>query len=304
MSTMEFGTFLAHQHDVAAVARRAESLGYDVLGAGEHVSFYGPVTNSFVSLAAAAGATESIRLMSAIVLVPLYPAALVAKLGAALQVASDGRYLFGVGGGGEYPREFEACGVPVNERGARTNEALEVINRLWHEDEVTFAGRFSTLNEVTIAPRHPTPPPVWVAGRQEAAMRRTARYATGWMPYMYTPEQLARSISTIGQMAEDVGRSPDEIRHGVFLWSVVHEDGARARQMASDMLSKNYAQDFSKLVDKYALAGEPEHCQARLREYMDAGATLTLMPAATSDEDADASISLMAESVIKPLKGG
>jgi len=302
VTTMEFGTFLAHQHDVAGVARRAESLGYDILAAGEHVSFYGPVTNSFVTLGVAAGATRTIRLMSSIVLLPLYPAALAAKLGAALQVASDGRYLFGVGVGGEYPREFEACGVPVKERGARTDEALQVINQLWHQDEVTFEGRFNTLKEVTIAPRHVTPPPVWVAGRQEAAMRRTARYGTGWMPYMYTPEQLAKSISTINTLAEDAGRSPEDIRHGIFLWSVVHEDGERARQMAIDMLSKNYAQDFSGLVDKYALAGNPDQCKARLQEYIDAGATLALLPAATSDDQAEASMTLMADAVVKPLK--
>ena len=241
--------------------------------------------------------------MSSIVLLPLYPAALAAKLGSALQVASGGRYLFGIGVGGEYAPEFEACGVPIKERGARTNEALEIITRLWREDVVTYHGRFNTLNDISIAPRFEVPSPVWVAGRQEAAMLRVARHGSGWLPYMYTPEQLSKSIDTINRMAEDEGRDPKEIQHGIFLWSAVHEDGDRARQMAVDMLSENYSQDFSKLVERYALAGDPEYCRARMQEYIDAGATLALLPPATAEERVDASMALMAETVVRPLKG-
>ena len=73
-----------------------------------------------ISLAAAAAATERIKLLSGIALVPLYPPALLAKLIAMLDVISDGRYSFGIGIGGEFPKEFDAVGVPVKERGART----------------------------------------------------------------------------------------------------------------------------------------------------------------------------------------
>ncbi|MEQ8495428.1 MAG: LLM class flavin-dependent oxidoreductase, partial [Gammaproteobacteria bacterium] len=81
-----FGTTLPAPHDIAASARHIEDLGFDVLGCGEHVSFYGDTANAFISLSVAAGVTSRIRLMSTITLVPLYPAALLAKLGAALDV--------------------------------------------------------------------------------------------------------------------------------------------------------------------------------------------------------------------------
>jgi alkanesulfonate monooxygenase SsuD/methylene tetrahydromethanopterin reductase-like flavin-dependent oxidoreductase (luciferase family) len=126
---LRFGTALRSPSDVAASAQRIEALGFDVLGCGEHVSFHGDTANGFVSLSVAAGATSRIQLMSTITLVPLYPAALLAKLGAALDVASGGRFMLGVGVGGEYPNEFEACGVPVKQRGSRTDEALEVLHR-------------------------------------------------------------------------------------------------------------------------------------------------------------------------------
>ena len=131
MAKIEFGTALPGTDKTAEFAQRAEELGFDYLGCGEHVMFHGPVGNTFISLSVAAGATKKIQLISSIVLLPLYPAALVAKMGSALDVASGGRYNFGVGIGGEFPKEFEACGVPVNQRGSRTNEALEVINKLW-----------------------------------------------------------------------------------------------------------------------------------------------------------------------------
>ena len=124
---VEFGTALRTPYDVAASARRIEQLGFDIIGCGEHVSFYGDTANGFVSLSVAAGATTRAKLMSTITLVPLYPAALLAKMGAALDVASGGRYIMGVGVGGEFANEFEACNVPVNQRGSRTDDALEVV---------------------------------------------------------------------------------------------------------------------------------------------------------------------------------
>ncbi|MED6309015.1 MAG: LLM class flavin-dependent oxidoreductase, partial [Pseudomonadota bacterium] len=137
---IEFGTTLRSPSNVAELAQQIESLGFDILGCGEHVSFYGDTANGFISLSVAAGVTKDIRLMSAITLVPLYPAALLAKLGAALDVASGGRYTMGVGVGGEFPNEFEACGVPVTQRGLRTDDALEVLTRVWSETDVTYNG--------------------------------------------------------------------------------------------------------------------------------------------------------------------
>ena len=92
---------------------------------GEHVFFHVPCSNAFISLAVAAGATTELKLMSTITLLPLYPAVLAAKQAAALDVASGGRFHMGIGVGGELPREFEASGVPVSERGARTPQGSQ-----------------------------------------------------------------------------------------------------------------------------------------------------------------------------------
>jgi probable F420-dependent oxidoreductase len=301
---IEFGISLGLLRGAKAEARRAEQLGYDYLLTGEHLMFHTPVGNTLVGLAAAAGATERIRLMSGIVLVPLYPAALLAKQVAVLDVVSDGRFSLGVGVGGEFPKEFDAVGVPVRERGARTDEALEVIHRLLTEKDVHFDGRFTRLDGVSIAPRGVQQPrvPFWVAGRKDVAMRRAARHAEGWLPYMYTPEMLAASMTTIARFTEEAGRPAGAVRGGLFIFTCVHDDRATALAMANERLSRQYNQDFSALVPKYTLAGSPQDIVARLREYLDAGARTIMFSPGCPPDYVDENIRLIAEAVLPAFR--
>ncbi len=303
METVELGIGLPRLDAIATSARRAETLGYDFLSTGEHVFFYGPIGNGLISLAAAAGATSTIKLMSTITLVPLYPPALLAKLVTSLDHVSNGRFHLGVGVGGEFAKEFAACGVPVNERGARTNESLEVLRRLWTEENVEFQGRFTVLPGVTLAPKpRQNPMPVWISGRSDAAMRRCARFGTGWLPYMYTPEKLAESLAIISNYAADYERA-DPVRPGLFIFFAVHEDRETGIKMAADRLSKQYNQDFSQLVHKYAIAGNPDDCIARIREYIDAGAQTIILNSACPNDYTDENELLMASTVVKALRG-
>ena len=278
METIEFGIALRPGAEVVASAQEAEAQGFDFVVAGEHVFFTGPIDNGLISLAAAAAVTERIRLVSMVTLVPLYPAALLAKMTASIDVASRGRFELGVGVGGEFAKEFEACGVPVAERGARTNEALELLIRLWTERDVHFEGRWNRLSGVTLEPqpaRKPHPP-IWIAGRSEAAMRRAARFGDGWFPYFYTPEMLARSLDQIAEHQNELGRD-QPMKAGVDLFCTVHEKRETALAMAAERLGPVYGQDFSKVISRYGVAGTPAECQARLREYIDAGARSILI---------------------------
>ncbi len=305
MSDLHFGIGLRRLSNVVEDSRNAEALGYQFVSMGEHVFFHRGTANGLIALAAAAGATERIKLMSTITLVPLYPPALLAKQVATLDVVCGGRFHLGVGVGGEYPREFEACSVPVNERGARTNESLQVLTRLFTEDEVTFQGRFTTMSQVRLDPKpvQKPHPPIWISGRSDAAMRRCARYGTGWLPYMYTPKRLAESVQTISSYARDAGRT-DTIAPGLFIFFAVHRRSERAMQMASDRLSAQYNQDFSKLVGKYAVAGNPDECVARLREYVDAGARTIILSSACPDDYVAENERLLAAEVLPALRAG
>ncbi|MBS01711.1 MAG: LLM class F420-dependent oxidoreductase [Gammaproteobacteria bacterium] len=297
--SLRFWIGLRRYDTIVADAQEAESQGFAFASIGEHVFFHGPIGNGLIALAAAAGATTKIRLLSAITLVPLYPAALLAKQVATLDVVSGGRFDLGVGVGGEYEPEFIACGVKRSQRGARTDEALEVMSRLFTEDDVRFEGRFTELTGVTLAPKpvQRGGPPVWVSGRSEAAMRRCARYGDFWLPYMYTPERLSSSLETIGTFAADAGRE-GAVEPAIFLFYAVHEDRETAIRMASDQLSAQYNQDFSGLVGKYALAGNPDDCIARLREYVDAGASTVILNAACPTDYMADNQALLAKTVL------
>ncbi|HKD69183.1 MAG TPA: LLM class flavin-dependent oxidoreductase [Candidatus Binataceae bacterium] len=305
MARIEFGLSLGSMSTIPSFARNAEVMGFDYLTCGEHLMFHGPIGNSLIALAGAATVTQKIKLMSTIVLVPLYGgAAMLAKMTAVLDVVSGGRYHFGIGVGGEFPREFEAAGVPVKERGPRTNEALEVITRLWTEKKVTFSGRFHNFREVTIDPPpvQKPHPPIWVAGRQESAMKRAAKFAQGWLPYMYTPEQLSNSIEKIKEFGSRNGRDMSAFHNGLFIFTSVYKDRDKAREVAARQVGSNYAQDFSQKAGRYLLFGTPEDCVKRLKEYVSAGARTVVIANACPREDLDSNLKLISEEILPAFR--
>lgn len=256
----------------AGAAAAAEAAGFDLVAAGEHVAFHGPTPNAFVWLAAAAGATSRIRLVSTVTLLPQYPPVLAAKLAASLDHVSGGRFELGVGVGGEYPEEFRAVGVEPRQRGRRTDEAIAVLRALLDGEAASYDGEFTRFDGIRIRPAaRQRPLPLWVAGRREAAMRRAGRSGDRWLPYLVTPEQLAAGLATARRHAEDAGRDPEAVRGAVFLWSAVDDDAEVARRTVVEGVGRTYDQDFSTL-ERYLVWGTPEGCAARVREYVDAGA--------------------------------
>jgi probable F420-dependent oxidoreductase len=291
------------QRQVAATARWAEERGFDHVACGEHLFFHGRTPNAFVVLAAAAGATERIRLLSALTILPIYPAALAAKLVATLDQVSNGRFDFGVGVGGEHPPEFESVGVPVHERGARTDEGLELITELLAGGPVNYAGRWSTVNGLSLNPpalQQPRPP-VWVGGRRRAAFRRAGRFADVWMPYMYTPERLADSLASVRSYAVESGRSRNDVRGAIFCWGAVDRDPAVARREAVAAVNATYNQDFEPLADRYLLTGTPQQVIARLTEYRDAGAETVIFAGPRNAVAWQRSVELFAEEVLPAI---
>lgn len=304
---MRVGLMLPPELDPAEVVGRAvaaEASGFDFLACGEHVFFHGGVPNAFVTLAAAAGATSRIRLLSALTVLPLYPAALAAKMVATLDGVSRGRFELGVGVGGEFPAEFEACNVPLSERGRRTDEALSVLGELFTGEPVEFTGNYATLRGLALRPppvQRPRPP-VWIGGRREAAHQRTARFGDGWLPYLVTPEQVAEGLGRIRSLAEDRGRAARDIRGGVFCWSVVDGDGDWARRTALDTLGALYQQDLTRQADRYLVAGTPEAATERLRQYAEAGAETIVFAPACHGPDIDRVIDTFATEVLPLIR--
>lgn len=263
-----------------------EDLGADSLWVGGHVASRNPTPEVIVQLAQLAALSRRARIGTAILLLPLYPPAIVAKQIADLDRASGGRVTLGIGVGGEYEQEFRACGVPRKERGRRADEAIPLLRRLWSAEEISHPGPFYPMDRVRI---HPPPAqaggvPIVVAGRQEAAMRRAARLGDGWMPYLYSPRRYAESVAKVKAFAAEAGRDLARFEWMEFLFTHVADDPARARDEAAAFLGGTYNQDFRPLIDRVAAAGTPEQVAERVQEFVDAGARHLIFVPATRDD--------------------
>jgi probable F420-dependent oxidoreductase len=278
---ISFGAFLSLHppREQFELVRRVEALGFDSVWCGDHVSFHLPLYESLTLLAAYAAITERVRLGTAVYLLALRPAAVAAKITATLDVLSGGRLIFGVGVGGENPKEFEACGVPHRERGARVDEAIEVVRTLWRDTPATFKGRFTSFERVSIDPKpiQQPGPPIWIGGRSDAALARAGRQGDGWVSYVVTPERYRRSLEKIHAVAAAHGRRLDGFATAHLTFITVDRDYERARQTWVARLSRRYAQDFGPLAEKYGVIGTPDQCAERLEAFRAAGCTTFLL---------------------------
>ena len=305
-SELHFGANLVLE--VGETARQAqwmEELGYEYFAAGEHFMRGSPPAATHAALpvlGVAAGATESIRLLSSILLAPFYHPLVLARSTATLDAASNGRLTLGVGVGGEYPVEFEAAELKVTQRGRRTDECLEVLRSLWTGDPVTFSGRHFNLTEAMInpGPVHRPGPPLWVSGRRDAAMRRAARLGDGWLPYFFDPNRYRDSVSKIKDFAAEDGRELDEFQWAFFPYISIYPTEEEAAKVAARQLGGTYLYggDFINIVRRYCLLGPPGRCIERLQEYVDAGAHHVIFSIICPEEDRERHLETIAKEII------
>ncbi len=281
-----------------------EALPIDSLWVGGHVASRNPTPEAMVGLARLTALTGRVRIGTSILLLPLYPPAIVAKQIADLDNAAGGRIVLGVGVGGEYPQEFRACGVPVSERGARTNEMIPLLRRLWTAQEITHNGRYYSMADVKIhpAPAQPGGPPVVVAGRKEPAMRRAATLGDGWFPYLYSPRRYAASVDTVRKAASEHGRDLSEFGWYVWVFVNVNADGDVARDEAAHSIGGTYNQDFKAMVDSVAAAGTPAEVASKLTAFYDAGARHFVFSPATAGADPRPVIDRLLGEVVPELR--
>jgi probable F420-dependent oxidoreductase len=240
--------------------------------AGDHVVFHVPRFEIFTTLAAVAVRTRRVRFGPAVLLLCLRNPVHVAQATIALDHLSGGRFVLGVGVGGEHPKEFTVSGVPVEERGARTDESLALLRRLWTESSVTFRGRFHAIDDVGMKPlpvQEPHPP-IWIGGRAAASLRRAAEHGTAWAPGFVTPEGFRERCERLDAICRERGRDPRSVGRALYLFVGVDADPERAHDAVAAFLSANYAMPFAPFA-RYVVAGTPEDCIAGVRRYLAAG---------------------------------
>jgi probable F420-dependent oxidoreductase len=274
---MRYGFYLptrgptATRAGILSLAREGERLGLDSAMVADHIVFpiesqspypytvdgkhpsEGDALDTFSILGVVAGATERVRLVTSVLVLPYRNPVLTAKMVASLDVLSGGRVTLGVGTGW-LKEEFEALGsAPFEARGAVTDEWIAIFKQLWSQSPASFDGRFYRYADIRCEPfpvQKPHPP-IWVGGHSRAALRRTARHGDGWHPVgaiaasPLPPKEMREHLNTLRRLTEAEGRdfSALTISYKAPLYdsAIPDRDGARrsfsgsAADIASDI---------------------------------------------------------------------
>jgi probable F420-dependent oxidoreductase len=212
-------------------AQAAEAIGFNFLEVSDHVlgadrtalpDFQGPYDvndafhETFVTLSYIAAVTERIGLASGVLILPQRQTALVAKQAAQVDIVSGGRLRLGIGVGWNSV-EYAALGQDWYVRGRRQAEQVVLMNRLWTERTVTFAGTFDRIQHAGINPLPiQRPIPIWFGGGVEAVLRRAAQYGQGWIPLGQPDERTASQLARLRDYLHAVGRDPGAF--GIEAW--------------------------------------------------------------------------------------
>ena len=279
-----FGTSMPSRGDMASpenlrtLAQRAESLGFDSVWVSDHIilprkvdSFYpyaadGVATfrpdedyyDPLATLNFLAGCTQKIRLGTHVLILPYRNPVLTAKMLSTLDVLSGGRVILGAGVGW-MEEEFQALGLGTYaQRGAVTDEYIQLFKELWTKDNPEFHGEHYQLSESGFQPKpvQKPHPPIWIGGHTNPAIRRAAKYGDGWMPIglrppaILEPEELAEKIARLRRLTVRAGRPEDAV---------------------SLCFSTGVTFDNSPGATRRMMSGRAEQIAADLRQYQDLG---------------------------------
>lgn len=201
---------------------KMEELGYDSLWVWDHIllgvdpNF--PIVDSLTLLTAIAARTTRIKLSTGILVLPLRNPVLLAKQLSTMDQLSNGRLLMAMAVGW-YKREFDAAGIPFEQRGRIMDDNLEILKRFWMEDKVD--GEW-TNHKVSAGVMYPKPvqkprPPLLIGGYVDKVLKRAAEKGDGWLTYFYKPESFAISWEKLRNFAAEAGKNPDELMNGAQL---------------------------------------------------------------------------------------
>jgi alkanesulfonate monooxygenase SsuD/methylene tetrahydromethanopterin reductase-like flavin-dependent oxidoreductase (luciferase family) len=266
----------AEGHEVIEWARRAEAAGFSGLGTIDRLVYDN--YESLVALGAAAAVTERIGLITSIAILPYrVNAALVAKQAATVQKLSGGRLVLGVAPGGR-PDDFEAGGVPFDNRGRRFEQMLDDMKRVWAGEERGTAG--------AIGPDVSDDPPTLILGGQiDAAFRRAAQYGAGWISGGGPPEYYPPAVEKLEAAWRDAGRDGEPRKLSLTYFSLDDDPESQVRKTIGDYYA--FAGDYQEMVVTGAAKGE-NAVKERVRAYEEVGCDeLVMFPASSNPEQVD-----------------
>jgi alkanesulfonate monooxygenase SsuD/methylene tetrahydromethanopterin reductase-like flavin-dependent oxidoreductase (luciferase family) len=201
--------------DPAAVARRAEELGFDLVSSSDHPCGVRPSFETWTLLTWAAAATSRIQIATRVLGMPYRAPAMVAKMAETLDRLSNGRLILGLGGGYS-DDEFRAFGLGVPSPGEKIDgleDGVKIIRGLWTEAAFSFSGRIHHTAEANLEPKPRRSIPIWLGTFGPRALAVTGRLADGWIPTLSyaPPQEVVQLKERVFAAARSAGRDPAEI---------------------------------------------------------------------------------------------
>jgi probable F420-dependent oxidoreductase len=209
---MKFGMHLpqagpaASADNIRAVAKQAEELGFSDVWVSDHIAIpkgaaYPPsayILEPLIALTWAAAATERVRLGTTVLVIPLRTPVLLAKMLGSLDLMSGGRLILGAAGGW-LKQEFEALGVSFDDRGAITDETIDIMRSCWTEDPIDLEGKLTGVKmvEMRTKPQPEKSIPIWIGGHSEPAFRRAVQRGDGWHGAFQPPDKVKPMIERL-----------------------------------------------------------------------------------------------------------
>jgi probable F420-dependent oxidoreductase len=272
-------TALGSGEDYAEFFRQVEALGLDAVWTEDRIFHAANMLDPLMLLASAAACTRRIRLGTAVLVLTLRNAAVLARQVSTLHHLSGGRLALGVSLGGR-PEEYLALDVPMKRRVAVFRESVTVLRRLLAGQPVDHQGQFFRLENATVRP--PAPVPLYVGGHAEGALRRAGELADGWIMGPFgTVRDFPGAWRIVRDAARAAGRDADRLVAGRLVYVAVDEERDRARDALRAFLHGYYGPRFD--VDQHAIFEPPWEVAARLCAHVEAGITELMLGVPTLD---------------------
>ena len=253
----------------------AEKLGFASLWAWDHL-FLGarhpfPFLEALTTLSMVAARTSRIGLGTGVLVLPIREPAVLAKMTGTLQIASGGRLTLGMAAGW-YEREFEATAVPFKGRGRVFERNLDMLYRLWGEDDLSGDWDGRVLRHVRMLPRPEPRPRVLIGGYVDRVLQRVATRSDGWLTYFYPADAFARSWAKVRRFAEEAGRDPGQLRNVAQLPLCIGSSFESATARAHEYVAEYFdTPEWSEASRDSAIRGTPEQCAEQIAAQIDAG---------------------------------
>ena len=260
-----------------------EDGGVDSIWQTDRLVSSAPILECMSVMAALAGATKRIKFGMNVVSVGMRDPLLLAKQCATIDVLSAGRLLPAFGIGNIRSPIWRAAGLDTKGRGARTDEGLEIIARLWRDDAVSFEGKYYHYSDARISPKPVQQPlPLWLGGSSTFAVERCARFGTGWLGGLESVEEVATTVRAIKQATAAHGRRIDDDHYGAaFAYRFGNWDDPVVERSAKALQSRTGRDPKGRMV-----AGDAGDIVARLQDFLAAGASkFVLRPIALGEPD-------------------